>query len=192
MIDRHVPRRISVVGSSGVGKTTFARCLAQKLNLRHIELDAIHWGSDWTPMPAPLFRQEVASSLGGDRWVVDGNYHLVRDLVWSRADTVIWLDFPLGTSMVRLLRRTRRRILSSERLWNGNRERLATQFSRDSLFLYALRTHRRRRKEFVEWLKRPEYLHLKVIRLASPRESRAWMLACGSSRGDAGHRTKGE
>ena len=32
----------------------------------------------------------------GERWVIEGNFGQVRDLVWSRADNVVWLDLPRG------------------------------------------------------------------------------------------------
>ncbi|WP_188193780.1 hypothetical protein [Nonomuraea sp. SYSU D8015] len=34
------------------------------------------------------------SALAAGGWVVDGDYSLVSDLVWSRADTVVWIDLP--------------------------------------------------------------------------------------------------
>src|SRR5262249_18611627 len=41
--------RVVVIGTSGAGKTTFAGRLASRLGTAHIELDALHWGHDWTP-----------------------------------------------------------------------------------------------------------------------------------------------
>jgi hypothetical protein len=53
--------------------------------------------------------------------------------------------------MWRLLRRTIRRALTREDLWGtGNRETLGNAFfSRQSILLYALRTHRRNRDRFA-------------------------------------------
>src|SRR3990172_8915485 len=102
-------RRVAVVGTTGTGKSTLARHLAHRLTVPHVELDALYWGPNWTPVPADLFRQRAAQAVAADAWVIDGNYHVVRDLVWSRATTVVWLDYPLSLILARLLKRTGRR-----------------------------------------------------------------------------------
>lgn len=169
-------RRIAVVGTTGSGKTTMARRIAQRLAIAHVELDALHWGPDWTPAPTEAFRERTAQALSGDAWVVDGNYSKVRDIVWSRADTVVWLDYPLPVILGQLAWRTLRRVITREELWQGNRERFAAQFaSRDSLFLWALRTYPRRRREYPALLERPEYAHLTLAHLRSPRAARHWL-----------------
>src|SRR5215471_5891029 len=115
-------KRISVVGTSGSGKTTIAGKLAGILRVPHIELDALHWSANWEPAPDDLFRSRVREAVGADRWVVDGNYSkTARDLVWARIDAVVWLDFSLPVIIHRLLRRTIRRILTGEECCNGNR-----------------------------------------------------------------------
>ena len=45
-------KRISVVGSSGSGKTTVARRIAEALDAPHVELDELHWGPDWAAASA--------------------------------------------------------------------------------------------------------------------------------------------
>jgi len=164
-------QRISVVGTIGSGKTTFARKTSTLLGVPNVELDALHWEPDWAEAPNDLFRARVKQSLQGNSWVVDGNYHQVRDIVWSQADTVVWLDYPFRTIIGRLAMRTLRRILTHEQLWNGNQEHIRGLFSRDSVFMWALRTYRRRRRQYPILLSRPENLHLRVVRLRSPREA---------------------
>ncbi|NNC74277.1 MAG: hypothetical protein HKN93_02075, partial [Acidimicrobiia bacterium] len=70
------PRRVSVVGSSGVGKSTFADRLAVVLGVRHVELDSIHHLPGWEPMPRHEFRDRVSDIVSRDvGWVIDGNYN---------------------------------------------------------------------------------------------------------------------
>lgn len=169
-------RRIAVVGVTGSGKTTLARNIARLLDIRHVELDALHWAPNWTPVPDDVFQERAGRALDGDRWVVDGNYSKVRDIVWRRADTVVWLDYALPLILWRLLWRTLDRIVTRQELWGKNRERLWTQFfTRDSLFLWACQTYPRRRREYPALLARPEYAHLAVVRLRSPRAACDWL-----------------
>ena len=68
------------------------------------------------------------------------------------------------------------RVAIQEELWDGNRERLRAQFaSRDSLFLYAVKTHYRRRREYPADLAKPEYTHLRVLRFRRPGELERWL-----------------
>jgi adenylate kinase family enzyme len=178
----HYPslKRISVVGSTGSGKTTFARGLARRLGIAHVELDALAWGPNWTLVPEDLFKERVARAVEGDAWVIDGNYggRGARDLVWPRADTLIWLDPPLPVIFARLFERAVRRIRSGKELWagTGNRETFWNQFlSPNNLFWWALKTHRRRRRELPLILARPENAHLSVHHFRRPDEAAAWL-----------------
>ena len=169
-------RRVVVVGTTGCGKTTLARQLSLLLGIPHVELDAIHWGPGWTPAPLEVFRAHTAQALSGSRWVADGNYGKVQDIVWGRAEAVVWLDYTLAVLMGRLVWRTLRRIVTGEELWNGNRESIWDQFfTEDSLLLYALRSYRRRRREYPPLFTQPCYSHLSVVRLRSPRATRRWL-----------------
>jgi len=177
-------QRIAVVGTSGSGKTTLAHQLSGRLGLVHVELDALHWDPGWAPTPAEVFRQRAAAALRGDTWVVDGNHPEVRDQIWRRADTIVWLDYGLALIMWRLTLRTFRRVATREVLWNGNRERdlSAHFFSRDSIFLWALRTYELRRREYPVLLTSPAYAHLYTVRLPSPRATKIWMDSLSGAR----------
>jgi adenylate kinase family enzyme len=169
-------RRIVVVGNTGSGKTTFAAGLARRLGSTHLELDALFWGPNWTHVPADVFRSRVAAATAGESWVADGNYSAVRDLTWGRADTLVWLDYPLLLSMFRLIRRTFGRIRRREELWEGNHEDARMHLlSRDSLLLYAITSHRRRRRQYEHALAQPEVAHLHVLRFQSPRAAQDWL-----------------
>lgn len=165
-----------MVGVTGSGKTTFAASLAVRLNVPHVELDALHWEPHWTEAELEVFRNRVGCVAAGDGWVIDGNYSKVRDLVWGRADTVVWLDYAFPLTFVRLLRRTVRRVRSGEELWNGNRERFAEQFlSRDSLFLWSITTYSRHRRTIPAALAGEAYSHLRLVRLRAPRDAQRWL-----------------
>jgi adenylate kinase family enzyme len=141
--------RVVVIGTSCAGKTAFARSLACALSFPHVELDALFWQPNWTPRPPEEFRKLVAQELSQGCWVTDGNYSVVRDLVWSRATTVIWLNYVFPLVLWRALTRTVRRVLTQEELFSGNRESLRMAFfSRESILWWVLTTFHRRRKQY--------------------------------------------
>ena len=142
-------RRIVVVGTSGSGKSTLAGEIARRLNLTHIELDALHWGPGWTSTPADRLRGKVIEAIerAPRGWAVCGNYRVVRDAIWPHADTIIWLDYPMRIVFLRVLWRTMKRAWSGEMLWGGCRENLWMQFcTKESLFLWVINTWR------IRWL----------------------------------------
>src|SRR4051794_18173963 len=115
-------RRIVVGGIGGARKTTLARALADRLAPPHPGVDALFHGPGWTERAT--FHADVEAFIAGERWITDSDgYVAVRDLVWARADTLVWLDYERPVVMARVIRRTIRRAVLRERLFNGNRER---------------------------------------------------------------------
>ena len=165
-----------VGGGSSAGKTTFARALGEKLGVPVVELDSLFHGPNWTPAPVEIFRQRILEATSGDAWVIDGNYSIIRDVTWRRADTFIWLDPSAPVILWRLFKRTNRRILSREELWNGNRETFRNAYlSLDSLYLWVFRSHWKRRRTWPAILAQPEYRHLTVHRFRTPGEADRWL-----------------
>ena len=145
--------RVSVIGTSCSGKTTFAKNLAQTLNVKHIELDAIYWLPDWVERPHDEFLSLVERAAAGDSWVFDGNYTRTRETVWTRATAIVWLNYSFPRTFYRALNRTTRRVLTGERLCAGNRETFGKAFmSRDSILLWVLTTHHDRRRRYSKLL----------------------------------------
>ena len=161
-------RRVAIVASaSGNGKTTLGRTLAERLRVPFVELDALNHGPNWTEATPEELRAKVEPLVAQDAWVIDGGYiGKLGHLVLERADTVVWLDLPIRVWLPRLWRRTRRRIRGDEKLWNDNKESWRTALvGRESLFVFALRMHFRRRRIYPARLAR-----YNVVRLRTPRE----------------------
>lgn len=166
--------RIAVVGTSGTGKTTFAKRWAQQSGVKHIELDALHWGPNWQGTEQPVFLERVHAATTDDAWVCDGNYSAVQDAVLARATTVIWLDYPFFLTLDRVLRRTWQRWRHKQTLWADNRERLSvTLFHPDSIIWWMVRTHGRNRRKYQSMLVEAE-TPFGVIAFKHPRELAAW------------------
>ena len=161
-------KRVVVLSTaSGNGKTTVGRALAEKLGIPFHELDALHHGPNWTEATAEELRAKVEPIVATDAWVVDGAYRgKLGDLVLEPADIVVWLDLPIRVWLPRLLRRTVRRVIRKEELWNGNRERLRdVLYPPHSVVYFALRHHRERRARYPSELSR-----FRVVRLRSQDE----------------------
>jgi adenylate kinase family enzyme len=175
---RHHLARAVVVGATGSGKSTLAERLAARLGGVYVELDALHWEPHWTEAAPDVFRARVERATAGACWVVAGNYGRVRDVVWPRADTVVWLDYPFPLVLGRLTARTVRRAVTGEVLWNGNREHLwdhCRLWSEKSLFNWLLKTFWAYRREFPRLFDQPAHAHLRVVRLRRPRDAAAWL-----------------
>jgi hypothetical protein len=121
-------------------------------------------------------RQRVTAAAAADAWVIDGNYSVSRDIVWGRAQAIVWLDFPLRTVLRRYAARTWRRLRSQEEIWpgTGNREALSMHLlSRDGLLWWILSTYRRRRREYPQLIAGHPWLA--SVRLRSPAAAEAWL-----------------
>ncbi len=175
--------RIAIVGTSGSGKTTLARQTSQRLAIPHVELDALHWEPNWTEAPIDVFRSRVEAALKGESWVVDGNYSKIRPLVWSRADTIVWLDYPFPIVIGQIINRIIRRVVMREACCNGNQETFQKSFlSRDSVIVWAVQTYQKNRKQYQSLFQQPEFAHLKKVRLTSPTMAQRWLEEISQSR----------
>jgi hypothetical protein len=128
--------------------------------------------------PLPVLRDRTRAAIAGDRWVTDGNKSAVRDLVWPRADTVIWLDYPLVVCLWRLARRAlwRTSVIKAQAAETDGKAGLLRQFLLAAKgVLTALRSHKGQRREYPEMFARQENQHLAVVRLRSPRATRRWL-----------------
>ncbi len=170
--------RISVVGNSGSGKTTLAAALSAVLDIPHLELDSVFHQPGWVPLDDEEFRRRAAEFAAGERWVTDGNYSRVQDLIWARADTVVWVDPPRSRVMRRVIWRTLRRAVLRSELWNGNREPWANFLRADpeqSVIAWAWTRHHPTRRRYERAMTDPANAHLTFIRLRTPGEVTAFI-----------------
>ena len=170
----HRPRRVVVAGVSGSGKTTLAARIAGVTGGPHTEIDGLFHGPNWVPRPE--FLADVHALIAADAWTTEWQYGPVRPALAERADLLVWLDPPfLTVTLPRVVRRTLRRRLHREKLWNGNVEpSLFTVFTdREHIVRWAIST----RRKYCERVPRleGEHPHLVVVRLRSQREVEQWL-----------------
>ncbi|MGN0101739.1 MAG: AAA family ATPase [Dietzia sp.] len=178
-------RRVLVVGSSGSGKTTTAKRIADTCGIPHIELDALHWGPDWTAATSDEMRERVLRAIEGGSWVVDGNYRSkIGTLVWDRADTIVWINPSRLVAVSRAFRRTVRRVATRQELWNGNRERWSSLMfwrGEESLLWLAWALYPRTRDRYEAAMKEPANAHRRMYRVRGARDLHRVLAALGST-----------
>ena len=165
--------RINVVGTSGSGKSTVGRCLAELLKLPFYEIDSLFWKPNWEPSTDEEFFSKIQEIAEQPRWVLDGNYHRTEPIKWRQVQLVVWLDLPYIRTVLRVLVRCLKRAWANEEIWpnTGNRESLRQAFlSHDSIILWAMTSYSENRRRYTEIMQSPEYKHIWFIRLTSQAE----------------------
>ena len=173
-------QRVLVTGNTGAGKTTAARRLAGRLGLPFHEVDELAFTPGWAE--SPTYLADVTALADGPAWVLDtwGDTR-IRDHLWHRADTLIWLDYPLRVVLPRILRRSIRRTVRHEKIFNGNTETYGQWLHRDHPVWHAIADQRPRRAEMGRRVVR--FPHLDVIRLSSPAETQRLLDSLGAGHG---------
>jgi adenylate kinase family enzyme len=161
-------QRILIIGPCGSGKSTLARELGPKLGLPVFHMDQLNWKPGWVESSKDEIRGRLASITADDRWLIDGNYGGTLEPRLERADTVLYLDYPIRLCVARLLKRIwTHRGRTRPDMTDGCPERF------DLGFLFYL----------IQWNSGPrprteaklEGYEEKVIRLRSPAELDRWM-----------------
>jgi len=186
--------RIAVIGTSGAGKSTFSARLAHAVSSPHIELDAINWGPNWRDLNThepQTFRSRVADALSAPGWVCDGNYSVVRDLIFDRANGLVWLDPPKTTVMRQVIARSWIRALSGDELWpgTGNREAFSRWLRKDHPIRWAYDTYEGRRDRYQKMFEDPALHRLEKWRIHSRHDADALILQLKARSGLSGSST---
>ncbi|MFP6790607.1 MAG: adenylate kinase [Thalassolituus sp.] len=171
-------KRINVIGTSGSGKSTFSRLLASKLKYPYLEMDAIFWKPHWQESTDEEFFANLAESLSGEQWVLDGNYNRTTEIKWARVDTIIWVDYSFSRTLFQAVKRALTCIVTKQELWGktGNVESFKKSFlSKDSVILWSLKTYKTNRIRYTELMNDPRYSHIKFVRVTSPKKARVFI-----------------
>jgi adenylate kinase family enzyme len=167
-------QKIAVFGLPGTGKTTLALRLAGLLGVPCHDLDRILFTSH-SALPLEEFRARTAALTETGGWVVDGNYAKLADVTWHRADTVIWLDYPLPLIVSRVTRRNLRRLTGREPAPGGAFGWRRAFFSRKSVLANAVRKDVRNRAKYADQLSGTADLGVRVLRFRTPAQAEQWL-----------------
>jgi adenylate kinase family enzyme len=91
-------KRVAVFGTTGGGKSTLARRLAEATGLPLYPLDRIQFRPGGGEVPREEYLMAHAELLRQDAWIIDG-YGCMAS-AWerfSKADTLVYVDLPLVT-----------------------------------------------------------------------------------------------
>ncbi|WGS17424.1 MULTISPECIES: DNA topology modulation protein [unclassified Bradyrhizobium] len=100
-------QRVLVMGSSGSGKSTFARRLSDITGIPTVSIDALFWKPGWVESEKEEFENRMIEAAQQPRWIVDGNYlgSGAGELRRQLSDTVVWFDLPRSTCMLGVFKR---------------------------------------------------------------------------------------
>lgn len=171
-------KRINVVGTSGSGKSTFSRRLAEKLNYPYIEIDKLNWGPNWTPTHEPELRAKLEDALSDECWVLDGNYPHTIPVKWREVEVVVWLNYPFHTTVWRAFVRAVKRAYTKEELWEGtgNVESFQTTFfSKESPLWWTITSYGKVNNLMQRCMSDARFAHIAFLRLRNNTEAEMFL-----------------
>lgn len=98
-------KRILIIGSSGAGKSTFAKRLHEATHIKLVHLDHLYWKPNWIEPSKDEWRKTVGQIAKDEEWIMDGNYSGTLEMRIEPCDTVIFLDMPRVVCVYRILKR---------------------------------------------------------------------------------------
>jgi len=168
------PSRVLFYGVTGSGKSTAARAYAARTGLPEYSADDdIGWLPGWQQPGDDEQRKTAARIAALDEWVLDSAYGVWRDLIVPRAELIVGLDYPRWLSLLRLVRRSIRRVTTREAVCNGNRETLRRLFAKDSIVAWHFRSFTRKRRVMRSLGSAGGSAEILIFR--RPRELEAWL-----------------
>jgi len=101
-------KRVMIIGQPGSGKSTLARQIGEITHLPVVHIDRIHWQPGWVERPRAEKTALCAEVHARETWIFEGGHSATWAERLERADTLIWLDFPLWLRAWRVIKRTLR------------------------------------------------------------------------------------
>lgn len=165
-------KKIIVIGTTGSGKTTLAKALAEKLNYPYIQLDLLFWKPNWESSSDEEFFERIEKEIDKPNWVLDGNYGRTNHITWKDVDTVVWINLPFWLTLYQNVSRSIKRAITSEELWpnTGNRESFKRMLSKDSIVLWLFKTYDTGIERYEGRINGSAYSHINFHRLRSRRD----------------------
>ena len=160
--------RVLIIGPCGAGKSTLAAVMGSKLGLPIFHMDQLNWKPGWVESSKDDIREKLAFIVATDRWLIDGTYGGTLGERLERADTIVYLDYPIRLCVARLLRRIwRYRGVTRPDMTEGCPERFDIGF-----LFYLLQWNSGPKLRLEAKLKGHD---AKIIRLKSPEALERWL-----------------
>ncbi|MDP8238758.1 MAG: hypothetical protein P9X24_06695 [Candidatus Hatepunaea meridiana] len=164
--------RAVIIGSSCSGKTTLAKAIGKRTGIKHLELDAVSWLPNWESRDTNDLRRLVEIEVQKENWIIDGNYTILNDIIWSKATTILWLNLPFYLIFYRAITRTIGRIFTKEELFSGCYETFCQSFfTKDSIIWWVITTWRKKRNQYRQIFDNPTNMNIDYIEIRSPGET---------------------
>ena len=158
-----------VIGCAGSGKSTLARQLAGLTGLPLVERDGL--GAEGSAG----YLSAIAEMAARPRWILDGAPYYADELVYSAADTVVFLDYPKTVVLWRVLRRTAR-VEALRRPVGAHRPQgLSALGDREHPLRWAWTSHADRHREGLALMARPDLVQAQILRFTRPAMARRWL-----------------
>lgn len=98
--------KILIIGIVASGKTTLAKSLEEKLNIKHYEIDSIVHDDLNNKKRTPHEQEEIVNQINKQsEWIIEGTLRKNLEYLLNLADKIIYLDIPLRTRKIRILTR---------------------------------------------------------------------------------------
>lgn len=105
MVRELLMKKIVIIGSSGAGKSTFARELGSILKMKVFHLDRYFWQRGWRVKTRDTRIDILQEIVREKQWIIEGSYLSSSELHLHEADTIIFLDIPPLLCLWRLTKR---------------------------------------------------------------------------------------